>query len=115
MEGICFYKNLCFVVCLLLHSSEEGSEIDVNCLVFATCFLVSQFKYSFMLFWCQVLVLPLPHRPLFPGFYMPIYVKVLRLLHKANFLRFFFFFLKRDFLKCLPDGAFSCFLKMRNL
>lgn len=24
----------------------------------------------------QVLALPLPHRPLFPGFYMPIYVKV---------------------------------------
>jgi len=28
------------------------------------------------IFWVQVLALPLPHRPLFPGFYMPISVKV---------------------------------------
>lgn len=30
----------------------------------------------FLLLLDQVLALPLPHRPLFPGFYMPIYVKV---------------------------------------
>lgn len=37
----------------------------------------------------QVLALPLPHRPLFPGFYMPIYVKVLWNVNNENKACFF--------------------------
>lgn len=37
----------------------------------------------------QVVALPLPHRPLFPGFYMPIYVKVcLRIVLKTQTLAY---------------------------
>ena len=39
-------------------------------------FKILQIAYIFPLLFVQVIALPLPHRPLFPGFYMPIYVKV---------------------------------------
>lgn len=39
----------------------------------------------------QVLALPLPHRPLFPGFYMPIYVKVRGIIDDSIKQIFFFF------------------------
>lgn len=43
-----------------------------------SCYFFQNFAH--FLYFCplfvQVIALPLPHRPLFPGFYMPIYVKV---------------------------------------
>lgn len=60
-------------------------------ITFLNCYYLQTEKHAINLFWCymiannfffsvhddkQVVALPLPHRPLFPGFYMPIYVKV---------------------------------------
>lgn len=47
--------------------------------------------FSFLCALGQVLALPLLHRPLFPGFYMPIYVKVRVIIdYSVNQIVFFF-------------------------
>lgn len=57
-----------------------GFFLCINCVMVSSIAIVLTCLFFGYCYMGQVLALPLPHRPLFPGFYMPIYVKVHEIL-----------------------------------